>query len=398
MFAEEEHEVTLSLHQEVLEGRGKQLAEPVDLDDVLLEEQRTTDTDSTGESTEEPVNRASSGLEKQSSGYLRRKISRMFICGIIVFALGVGIGIVALWQLGAGNPFARSDTGEKTSAEEATEQDLPTTAPSLTPSTSEAPSTPIPSLTPSYRPSVSRFPSVSSVPTTATPSMLPSITPRPSGSALPSHLPSTSILPTAPSASPSFSSDVPSVAPTSSPTSTPTTNPSHARVCNGLASNCHRRADEIMYASIHNAMSSQEDGFLGFNNLRSMEDAMYYGFRGFLLDSCDCGDDGVLFCHSLCVAGTREPRPIFESIVAFLQRNEWDIIILELQITDNSLWGLWDQTTREFRDLVYRHPADITQPWPTLNEMIDMGKRVLVFQHDGGNCKLDEECPEGVME
>lgn len=151
-----------------------------------------------------------------------------------------------------------------------------------------------------------------------------------------------------------------------------------------------------MYASIHNAMSSQEDGFLGFNNLKSMEDAMEAGFRGFLLDSCDCGDDGVLFCHSLCVAGTREPTPIFESIVDFLNRNEWDIVILELQVTDDSLGALWAETTTEFKDLVYFHP-DSSQPWPTLNELIDMGRRILVFQHNGGNCR-EGDCPAGVMD
>jgi len=174
--------------------------------------------------------------------------------------------------------------------------------------------------------------------------------------------------------------------------------PSEQRVCNGLATNCFRRANEIMYATVHNAMSSEADGFYGFNNLLPMEDAMAAGFRGFLVDSCDCGDQGTLMCHTVCYAGTRDPKTVFENIVTFLTVDApTDIIILELQITDWSLMGLWEQTTQEFRDLVYNHTGR-SDPWPTLNELIDMDRRIIVFQHDGGNCRAAGECPPGVQE
>jgi len=150
-----------------------------------------------------------------------------------------------------------------------------------------------------------------------------------------------------------------------------------------------------MYATVHNAMSSLEDGFLAYNNLKSMEESMEAGFRGFLLDSCDCGDDGVLMCHSLCVAGTRAPRTVFDAVVSFLNRNPYEIIVLEIQVTDNSLWGLWESTSTEFQDLVYMHTNTNTQ-WPTLAEMIDMGRRLIVFQHNGGNCDEEGGCPVGV--
>ena len=31
--------------------------------------------------------------------------------------------------------------------------------------------------------------------------------------------------------------------------------------CNGIASNCLQRVNELMFATLHNAMSSEEDGF-----------------------------------------------------------------------------------------------------------------------------------------
>jgi hypothetical protein len=151
-----------------------------------------------------------------------------------------------------------------------------------------------------------------------------------------------------------------------------------------------------MYATVHNAMSSQEDGFLGFNNLLPLEDALDAGFRALLVDSCDCNDSGILMCHSVCVAGTRDPTVVFDNIVQFMNQHPHDILIIELQITDQSLGGLWESTTQEFRDLLYSHWGN-TVPWPTLNELIDMGKRIIVFQHNGPNCDAKGSCPEGMF-
>jgi len=150
-----------------------------------------------------------------------------------------------------------------------------------------------------------------------------------------------------------------------------------------------------MYATSHNAMSSQADGFLAYNNLESMEYAMQAGFRGFLLDSCDCGDSGTQLCHELCITGTRDPRIVFDAIVSFLNSNPHDIIILEFQITDDSLWGMWESTTSDFQDLTYTHTSSL-DPWPTINEMIDIGRRLVVFQHNGPDCDVEGECPMGV--
>lgn len=36
---------------------------------------------------------------------------------------------------------------------------------------------------------------------------------------------------------------------------------SSSRTCNGLASNCYQRVNELMFATLHNAMSTEEDGF-----------------------------------------------------------------------------------------------------------------------------------------
>lgn len=167
------------------------------------------------------------------------------------------------------------------------------------------------------------------------------------------------------------------------------------RVCNGLASNCDRKVNEIMYATVHNAMASLDDGFFfGYNNYQPLEDALEAGFRGLMLDSCDCRMRGIQFCHAVCFSGTREPNIVFDSVVSFMKKNPNEVVIIEIQIEDDSLWGLWEKTSTEFQSMLYEHA--LGTPWPTLNDLIDTDQRIIVLQHQGPNCSVKGSCPDGV--
>lgn len=146
-------------------------------------------------------------------------------------------------------------------------------------------------------------------------------------------------------------------------------------ICNGLALNCHRRANEIMYATVHNAMSSKADNFLAFNNMRPLEDALVAGFRGLTLDSCDCARIGIQLCHGVCIAGFRRPIATFAAIVDFLKENEHEVIVVEIEAGDESLGPLFDILLPEvpgLSDLMYQH-EDGTK-WPKLKDMVEMDK------------------------
>jgi hypothetical protein len=58
--------------------------------------------------------------------------------------------------------------------------------------------------------------------------------------------------------------------------------------CNGLASNCNLPLNQVTFAMVHNAMSSRDDLFAGYNHLEPLEEAMVAGYRGLMLDSCNC--------------------------------------------------------------------------------------------------------------
>ncbi len=67
--------------------------------------------------------------------------------------------------------------------------------------------------------------------------------------------------------------------------------------CNGVGGLCDMRANEIMYATLHNGMSTVENGFFyGANHEFSLEGALEAGYRGLNLDICNCNGE-INFCH-----------------------------------------------------------------------------------------------------
>jgi hypothetical protein len=65
--------------------------------------------------------------------------------------------------------------------------------------------------------------------------------------------------------------------------------------CNGLETICDLGVNEILYATLHNAMATFEDGFLfGPNHRFQLEGSLEAGYRGLNLDLCNCGGE-ILF-------------------------------------------------------------------------------------------------------
>jgi len=172
--------------------------------------------------------------------------------------------------------------------------------------------------------------------------------------------------------------------------------------CNGLDTICDLGVDDILYASVHNAMATFEDGFLfGPNHRFKMEDALEAGYRGINLDVCNCG--GVYqFCHGVCTIGARDIVEVFSSINRFLNNNPTEVVAIPLQINNNVgqevdinvLYSLMGEVFG-FIDKLYVHD-DMIADWPTLRQAIDTNKRVLMFHYNGPTCQQPGECPDGL--
>jgi len=172
--------------------------------------------------------------------------------------------------------------------------------------------------------------------------------------------------------------------------------------CNGSPGICNLPVSSVVFPAVHNAMSSEVDGFTAFNNLRSMEDALASGIRAMQIDSCDCGDLGLQFCHGECfyfgflAIGHRDPENMLKNIKAFLDENPRELIIIDLQVNDDTLDAVYAvlQSIPGFVDMMYDHPR-LRDDWPLMGDLIDANKRIIFFQHNGPSCRNDG-CPPGI--
>ena len=206
--------------------------------------------------------------------------------------------------------------------------------------------------------------------------------------------------------------------------------------CNGLIGNCDRPLNDVMFAMVHNAMSSRDYNFLAYNHIDSLEKSLVAGYRGLMIDSCICdgslgedvqnfiaghtmddeGTNYLGFCHTSCDAGVRDPTEVLSNIKTFLDVNRNEVILLEFEIIDNSLQQLYDAVDMsELDTYIYRREtssssntaATMTTPttthgyynWPTMQSLIDANTRLIIFAHGDGmeSCTSSGSCPEGIF-
>jgi hypothetical protein len=93
------------------------------------------------------------------------------------------------------------------------------------------------------------------------------------------------------------------------------------------------------------------------------------------------GRRGVYLCHGLCELGAYELRPALESIREFLVQHPDEVLVLIVEdyVTPRDLAAEFEQSG--LAGLVYAGQPGAR--WPTLRELIDQGRRVVVFIESG---------------
>jgi len=151
-------------------------------------------------------------------------------------------------------------------------------------------------------------------------------------------------------------------------------------VCNGHSALCDRRFDEVVFATTHNAMASEEDGFVPPNHRFRLWRQLEDGVRGFMLD-VHPGDDGTpLLCHGFCRLGQRPLVDGLRDLRVFLECHPTDVvaIIFESYVPEAAIEAAFAESGL----LRLVHPQDTDSPWPTLRAMIAADERVVVFTDD----------------
>ncbi|MCL6289104.1 hypothetical protein PV749_02090 [Streptomyces sp. ID03-2B] len=191
----------------------------------------------------------------------------------------------------------------------------------------------------------------------------------------------------------------------------PVFGPSAPRQCLGSSRLCDLRYDEAAYLTSHNAMSTTADRFIGPLQDPDITTQLNTGVRALQLDTYrwespqDIAErldspeftpeqrrlisgaidkvnpprEGLWLCHGVCRAGAIELVPTLEDIGDWLRAHPTEIVTLIVQDDISP-----EDTEKAFRaagldDLLHTPAADPDAPWPTLGEMIDSGRRLVVF-------------------
>ena len=183
-------------------------------------------------------------------------------------------------------------------------------------------------------------------------------------------------------------------------------------LCNGHRELCDRRLDQVAFAGTHNSMSAASLGWIFPNQDGWIETQLEAGFRALLIDVHYWGRaesiqrylapfpteyqtaavsavaraaparPGVFLCHGLCSLGATPLSMGLTAVADFLRRHPREVVILSVED-----YVAPDDLVEAFRssgllDLVYDREG--SDRWPTLGEMIEDDRRIVVFADHGG--------------
>ncbi len=202
--------------------------------------------------------------------------------------------------------------------------------------------------------------------------------------------------------------------------------------CNGHVELCSRRLDEVALPASHNAMSTAADDWFSSIHTLSIRDQLRAGVRGLLIDAhyglqagdavrTDLsersersgntdrklyletlgpegfaaigrirdrvlpgeGEPGVFLCHRFCELGATEITGALREVREFLveQPSEVLVIVIEDYVLPSAIVTALEESGLAAK--VYRGPP--AGPFPTLREMIDSGRQVVVYTEHVGD-------------
>lgn len=145
--------------------------------------------------------------------------------------------------------------------------------------------------------------------------------------------------------------------------------------CNGFTPLCSKAYDEVAYLTTHNAFAASESGFSLPNQHLSITNQLELGVRALMIDLYDVSGTVTVY-HGTSFTGSSSFVSNLNEIKTFLDLhpNEIVTIILESYVTPDAIEA--DLTTVGLMSYLFEKG---TAPWPTLQEMIDAGTRLVIF-------------------
>ncbi|MFF3766482.1 hypothetical protein ACFYYR_20700 [Streptomyces sp. NPDC001922] len=183
------------------------------------------------------------------------------------------------------------------------------------------------------------------------------------------------------------------------------------RRCQGSSALCDRRYDEVAQLAEYNAVPTPEARFIGPLQDPGITGRLDAGVRALLIDThtwetpreaagrrerpgltpgnrnglsprierLNPPRSGLWLCPSVCRGGAVALVPALRRIGIWLEAHPTEVVTLIVQDGTGA-----EDTVRAFREaglehLLYAPDDDPGRPWPTLGEMVDSGRRLVVF-------------------
>ncbi|MDF1562822.1 MAG: hypothetical protein P1V51_07250 [Deltaproteobacteria bacterium] len=151
--------------------------------------------------------------------------------------------------------------------------------------------------------------------------------------------------------------------------------------CNGDAALCSRSLPEVVLPGTHNSMSNDDEGWSVPNQTFGLARQLEDGVRAMLLDTHEW-QGGLWLCHAACELGATPLVEGLGTIAAFLDAHPREVMVLILQDATTVAETVAAIDASGLGAHVYR--GDPAAGWPTLEEMIASGERVLVSAEFSG--------------
>jgi hypothetical protein len=148
--------------------------------------------------------------------------------------------------------------------------------------------------------------------------------------------------------------------------------------CNGWPELCGRRYDSVSFPVSHAAMANDDTLWAFPAQRRSLRRQLDDGMRALMLEVHE-GEDGPRLCFGDCSEGFGLVPVALGQIGAFLDANPNEIVTLFI---DNRVGAPALAEALDSAGLLGSAHVPPGGPWPTLRELIDSGRRLVVFVED----------------
>lgn len=147
-------------------------------------------------------------------------------------------------------------------------------------------------------------------------------------------------------------------------------------ICNGAAALCARRYNEVSFPATHNSMSNLEESWGFPNQAYGIARQLNDGIRGLYLD-IHYYDSQVYLCHGNCNIGRESLSSGLMKIKTFMDANPSEVvtIVFESYVAPADAAAVFVDTGLS----AYAHAQTLNAEWPALRDMINSGKRLVVF-------------------